>query len=150
MRPSALFGGLLLGVLSALPFVNTANCCCLWLLSGGVLAVWIEEQDSPDDVGLAAGARCGFRAGVVGAFVWLVVAPLTDALVGPAMQQLVDVVAGGAADMPAEARRWLDGLRDQPTGVLKFLPGFLFQLLIAPAFASAGGMLGAAVLKRGR
>ena len=150
MSSSALFGGLFIGVLSALPFVNTANCCCLWLLSGGVLAAWIDEQDHPESLTLSAGSRAGFRAGVVGAFVWLLVAPLTDAVVGPAMQQLADTVAGSATDLPAEARRWVDALRDQPTGPMKFLPGFLFQLFIAPAFASVGGLLGAVLLKRGR
>ena len=34
----ALLGGLLIGVLSALPFVSVLNgCCCLWVILGGVL-----------------------------------------------------------------------------------------------------------------
>jgi hypothetical protein len=114
-----------------------------------VLAAWIDEQDHPDGLTLSAGARAGFRAGIVGAFVWLLVAPLTDAVVGPAMQQLADTVTGSASDLPIEARRWLDAFREQPAGPLKFLPGFLFQLLIAPVFASVGGLIGASILKRG-
>jgi hypothetical protein len=35
----ALIGGLVTGVLSALPFVNILNaCCCLWVVTGGVVA----------------------------------------------------------------------------------------------------------------
>ena len=37
----AIWGGLFIGVLSALPFVNLPNycCCCLWVLVGGALAI---------------------------------------------------------------------------------------------------------------
>jgi hypothetical protein len=35
----ALWGGVFIGVLSALPLVNLGNCCCcLWVLVGGGLA----------------------------------------------------------------------------------------------------------------
>ena len=34
----ALLGGVVIGVLSALPVINVANCCCAWILFGGALA----------------------------------------------------------------------------------------------------------------
>ena len=40
MTRSAALGGLFIGVLSALPIVGAANCCCcLWVVSGGALAL---------------------------------------------------------------------------------------------------------------
>ena len=36
MLQPALYGGLFIGVLSALPVVNIGNCCCLWFAGGGV------------------------------------------------------------------------------------------------------------------
>jgi hypothetical protein len=39
----ALFGGLFIGVLSALPIINIANCCCLWVIGGGVLATYLMQ-----------------------------------------------------------------------------------------------------------
>jgi hypothetical protein len=48
----ALFGGLVMGVLSALPIVSAGNwCCCLWVVSGGLVA-----QDRPPDALELAGA----------------------------------------------------------------------------------------------
>jgi len=36
----ALLGGLFIGVLSTLPYVSRLNgCCCLWVITGGVLAI---------------------------------------------------------------------------------------------------------------
>ena len=44
----ALWGGLFIGVLSALPLVNAGNCCCcLWVVCGGVLAAYLRQQNSP-------------------------------------------------------------------------------------------------------
>ena len=38
----ALYGGLLLGVLSALPIISLGNCaCCLWVLAGGAMAAYL-------------------------------------------------------------------------------------------------------------
>ena len=53
----ALYGGLFIGVLSALPLVNAGNCCCcLWVLMGGALAVYLRQQNSPYSVPASEGA----------------------------------------------------------------------------------------------
>ena len=38
----AVLGGLLIGVLSALPFVSM--CCCLWVIAGGVLTTYLLQE----------------------------------------------------------------------------------------------------------
>ena len=44
----AFFGGLFIGVLSALPIINIGNCCCcLWVIGGGVLAAYLMQQNYP-------------------------------------------------------------------------------------------------------
>ena len=53
----AFYGGLLIGVLSALPIVSAGNCCCcLWVVAGGMLAVYLRQQNSPYAVTSAEGA----------------------------------------------------------------------------------------------
>jgi len=39
-----LLGGLFIGILSALPVVSWGNCCCLWIIGGGVLAAYLDQQ----------------------------------------------------------------------------------------------------------
>ena len=74
MTPSktqpALLGGLAIGVLSALPVINLANCCCAWILFGGALAAYLTQQNHPEPIGAGDGAAAGLMAGAVGAFVW--------------------------------------------------------------------------------
>src|SRR5918912_2144773 len=70
----ALIGGVILGLLSAIPFVNIANsCCCLWVLLGGTLSVYLYVKRSPTPVQYVDGLQLGAMAGVVGAIINLVV-----------------------------------------------------------------------------
>src|SRR5437588_622051 len=47
MKP-ALIGGVILGILSAIPFVNIPNiCCCAWAIVGGIIAANIYIKNSP-------------------------------------------------------------------------------------------------------
>src|SRR6186997_2833308 len=68
----ALLGGVTIGVLSALPVINIANCCCAWILFGGALAAYLMQQNHPEPIQVGDGAIVGLLAGVTGAFVWLV------------------------------------------------------------------------------
>ena len=66
----ALLGGVTIGVLSALPVINLANCCCAWILFGGALSAYLMQQNHPEPIQVGDGAIAGLLAGVMGAFVW--------------------------------------------------------------------------------
>ena len=57
----AFCGGLFIGVLSALPIINIGNCCCLWVLGGGVLAAYLMQQNHPYPITAADGALVGLH-----------------------------------------------------------------------------------------
>ena len=137
-------GGLFIGVLSALPIVNIANCCCLWIMSGGAIAVALARQERPGPIGLAEGARIGFRAGVFGAVVWVVASMAVETVMAPIEQRFADLVLRNAADVPPAVSGWLDGLGSQSTPARLAL-GFVAQFFIAAPFAGLGGLLGAAL-----
>ena len=68
----ALIGGLVVGVLSALPLISVGNlCCCLWIVSGGVVAAYVLQQNQTAPIAAGDGALVGLLAGVAGAFVYL-------------------------------------------------------------------------------
>jgi len=55
-------------VLSALPIVGAANaCCCLWVVSGGLLAAYLLQQDRQQPITAGDGAIVGLLAGISGA-----------------------------------------------------------------------------------
>ena len=148
MTQAVLLGGLFIGVLSALPIVNLANCCCLWILGGGAIAAYLAQQQHPGPFGLRDGARVGFRAGIFGAVIWLFASTVVDLLVAPLQQSAADFMLRNATDVPPEVREWLESIGNSASLPARMIVGFFFQLFIAAPFAALGGLLGAAVLAR--
>lgn len=150
MAQPALLGGLFIGVLSALPIVNLANCCCLWIVGGGVLAGYVAQQESAPPLTGARGAVIGLLAGVVGAFVWLAAALALDVVMAPLHERIVSETLRSAADMPPEVRQWLELMMDRASAPVRFAAGFVFQLFAGAVFSTLGGVLAAAFFRRRR
>ncbi len=56
----AVIGGVVLGLLSAIPFVNFVNiCCCAWAILGGLLATYMYVKNSPTPATAGVGAVIG-------------------------------------------------------------------------------------------
>lgn len=143
MIQSALLGGLFIGILSALPIIHIANCCCLWITSGGFLAGYLAQQNDPRPLTRGQGALAGLLAGIVGAFVWLIVASALDAFIAPFQERFIAAVLQNADDMPAEARDWLELMGNRASTPFRLAAGFVFQLMASFVFATLGGLLAA-------
>ena len=145
MTQPVLLGGLFLGVLSALPIISAGNCCCLWTLGGGMLTVYLTQQQRPQPLHLVDGARLGFLAGLAGAVIWLFTAAVIEVLMSPLQQRMIDFVLRSARDIPPEARGMLEGFGRQASMTARLAIGFLFQLCVQTPFAALGGLLGVAM-----
>jgi hypothetical protein len=86
----ALIGGVFLGLLSVIPFVNFVNiCCCLWAILGGMLASYLYVKNSPTPASAGDGAILGALAGVIGAAISLVLGIPISILMGATMRNLL-------------------------------------------------------------
>jgi hypothetical protein len=86
----ALIGGVILGLLSVIPFVSAVNvCCCLWAILGGMLATFLYVKSSPTPATAADGAVLGALAGVVGGLISLILGIPISMAMGPTMRNLV-------------------------------------------------------------
>ena len=83
----ALLGGLFIGVLSSLPLINVANCCCLWVISGGVLVTYLQQQAKPTPVETGDAVIGGLLAGLIGAVIFCVAMVLMNGLGGAVLQE---------------------------------------------------------------
>jgi hypothetical protein len=148
MLRSAALGGIFIGVLSALPVVGAANCCCcLWIVSGGALATYLEVQQKNRTLTAGEGAAVGALAGVIGAFVWLPIAIMLSLVLGPMMREVVDEFARNANDMPPEVREFLENMGGGGSAAAN-LVFFFPQLVIGAIFAAIGGVLSAVYFKK--
>jgi hypothetical protein len=139
----ALLAGTFIGVLSALPVVSLGNCCCcLWIVSGGVLAAYLDQ--TPGRAGnIARGAIDGLLAGVVGAFVYLVVNSVISTALAPLQRHAIDTLLSGGYDLPPEAREWLEMARSSDGGFVGHVVMFVLHLFAGVLFGALGGLLGA-------
>jgi hypothetical protein len=146
----ALLGGLFIGVLSTLPIINLGNCvCCMWVIGGGALAVYLMQQNYPYAVSAADGAFVGLLAGVVGGIVGgLLLVPIMMAF-GPFQQRLIERMIASNPDVPEQTR---DMIQRMAAGsavmgvalVIKIVVG----VCIDAVFGMLGGLLGVALFKK--
>jgi hypothetical protein len=135
-----------LGVLSALPLISSANiCCCLWVVTGGVVAAYLLQQQTPAPITPADGALVGLLAGGIGACVFLVVSIPVTILIGPLEQRMLSRLFETMGNVPPEFREYTT--TSLATGV-RFVLGFAFMLVAGAVFSTIGGVLGAMVFVR--
>jgi hypothetical protein len=146
MLQAAVLGGLFTGVLSALPIVSLGNCCCLWILGGGALAAYLDQQGLGRPTSAGRGAITGLAAGAISAFVWLMASMLLDPIIGPMQQRVVDEFLRIANDVPPEVRDSLESL-GQGRSIGGYAVGFAMMLCFGTLFSAIGGALGGAFFR---
>lgn len=144
----ALLGGLVLGVLSALPLVSVGNlCCCLWVLSGGALAAYLLQRGQSAPITPSDGALVGLGAGLIGAVVWQVLAIPVTLVMAPLQERLIERLLD-AGDLPDNVRQMFETLRDNSGfSLLRLIIGGFFVLVISIIFSTLGGLIGAAFFR---
>jgi hypothetical protein len=145
----ALLGGLFIGVLSALPIINMGNCCCcLWVLGGGVLAVYLRQQNSPGALEASEGALLGLMAGFIGGVIGGILAIPIQMLTGPMQAEWLSRMMEGNQDMPPEAREMMERLLAGGAMGGFAVIGIIINAVIYTVFGMLGGLLGVAIFKK--
>jgi ribose/xylose/arabinose/galactoside ABC-type transport system permease subunit len=142
----AFWGGLFIGVLSALPLVNLGNCCCcLWVLAGGALTVYLRQQTTPMEIPAAEGALMGLMAGAIGGVLATVIGLPLQMLTSGFNQQLMDRVLSSNPDMPPELRELF---ANTATGAVAGVMMLVINVVVMTIFGMLGGLLGVAIFKK--
>jgi hypothetical protein len=127
----ALLGGLIVGVLSAIPFIN--YCCCIWSIGGGALAAYLYIKSSPVPVSMGDGAMTGALAGVVGGIIYLILG-------------LPIAILFGMAAMTDQLNR--SGVQLPFSGVLLMVVAGIVGAIILALLATLGGVIGTAIFEK--
>jgi hypothetical protein len=142
----AVLGGLVAGVLSALPLVGAGNaCCCLWVVCGGLLSAYLLQQDRADSIAAMDGALVGLLAGVIGAVVQFAISIPIGMLIAPFEQQMLERLremagAGGPSFGTPAAGTF---------GLIVFrIFAFFLTLIVSSVVSTIAGLVGAALFAR--
>ena len=135
-----------MGTLSALPFINLGNCCCLWLIGGGVVAAYVLQQNQEAPITPGDGALAGLFAGIVGACIFLVLSIPIAMVMAPMQRAMMErVINESGNNIPPEFRQFLTSLMSGP---LQVVFGFVFTLVFGAIFSTLGGLLGVSIFKK--
>jgi hypothetical protein len=149
----ALIGGLLMGVLSALPLISAGNlCCCLWVISGGLVAAYVLQQNHPAPMTAADGALVGLLAGLCGALVKVVLSIPINLIVGPMERAVLQRVLDMAGTMPPELRDVLERYEQEGQTaawlVARSVFDLMFWLFAGAIFSTLGGLIGSSIFRK--
>jgi hypothetical protein len=142
---AAIWGGVFIGVLSALPIVKL--CCCLWVLCGGVLAAYLMQQNYPYAITAADGALVGLIAGVFGGVAATVISIPIDMMMAPFGRRLLEWVVSNP-DFPQETREFLENASAQGVTAFRIVANLFLSVIVGGVFAMLGGLLGVALFKK--
>jgi hypothetical protein len=143
----ALIGGVVLGLLSVIPFVSAGNvCCCLWAILGGMLATYLYVKNSPTPATAGDGAILGALAGVVGAVISLILGiPIAYAM-GPTMRNMLVSLLENVDPRQADIlRRQFEATGD---AIAPMIINALILAVLLFIFSIIGGLLGVPIFEK--
>ena len=143
----AIIGGVVIGILSVIPFVSAGNlCCCLWAIVGGMLATQMYVKNSPTPVNAGDGAIVGALAGLVGGIIAFVLGVPIAYAMGPTMRNLLVSLIENMDPQQAEMmRRQFEASGDAIAPLL--VQGLITSVLLF-LFAIVGGLLGVPIFEK--
>ncbi len=145
----ALYGGIIIAAISAIPGLNLLNClCCAGVLLGGALSVFFYKKDlKPEHAPLESGTaiQLGALAGVFGAIIGTAITAAIMAAFGNVSRHVIASFLEGFRDqMPSEA--FDQAIRSLENGGLTIVT-LVISLVIDTLFGLLGGLIGFAIWK---
>ncbi len=148
----ALYGGIIMALVSTIPFIGFINCfCCAGIILGGLLAVFFYKNNfTPDTAPFTAGdcMIVGLIAGNIGAIVGSFLTLLFEQLFGNVMVDvLIEWLHSTNVDIPEESWQALEQASEGTTGFFSFLFQLVVNVFIYGIFGLLGGLIGYSVYK---
>jgi hypothetical protein len=138
---SVLIAGGIAGVLSATPLLNLLNIiCCLWILLGGAMAVYLVRSDTERKINYGDGAYIGLLTGFFAAFV-------SSSLFTIFLLLGLNVAKYIPERIP-ELEQFGDIFTATKVGLNAMLLWFIFSVIIGGVFGALGGIIGTALFAK--
>jgi hypothetical protein len=153
MLKPALIGGVLLGILSVMPYIQSLNCCCCaWVIGGGLLAAYLYVKGSSTPVTLGRGVKLGLITGSIGGLVDFLFSIPLDYLMKSnnvnAKEQLLQLMERWFNVTP-ELREYIQNVpTPSDTGLFTIILKLIFTIGIFCLFAMLGGTIGVALFEK--
>jgi hypothetical protein len=149
MLMPALYGGIIMAVIGAVPGLNLVNClCCAGVMFGGFMAVFFYKKDLLPDMpaltssdGMQLGALAGVFGGIVGGILSVLIMNTIGNVGGDMMLSFMERFK---ENMPPEAWDQMEqGIREGDLSIFNLVIGLIVDVI----FGLVGGLIGYSILK---
>jgi hypothetical protein len=143
----ALYGGIIMAVISSVPFLSLINClCCAGILFGGLMAVYFYKSNFTPDTPpftsgdcMAVGAMAGVIAAVLGTLLHFAFLAMFGNVMG---EFILKFLRSTNVQMPDEALEQIEGAFQGGMTMLIVVMKFFESLVIDALFGLLGGLIG--------
>ncbi len=148
----ALYGGLIIAGISAIPGLNLINvCCCAGILSGGFLAVFFYKQElTPEMDPLTSNdcVRLGAFAGVIAAIAGTMISMAVMLIFGNiALEMMMKIVHRMNVELPENVEQMIQQGMEEKISFFGMVLSLFMNLIIDVLFSTLGGLIGWSVFK---
>jgi len=148
----ALYGGLIIAGISAIPGLNLINvCCCAGILSGGFLAVFFYKQElTPEMDPLTSNdcVRLGAFAGVIAAIAGTMISMAVMLIFGNiALEMMMKIVHRMNVELPENVEQMIQHGMEEKISFFGMVLSLFMNLIIDVLFSTLGGLIGWSVFK---
>jgi hypothetical protein len=148
----ALYGGIIMAVISSVPFLSLINClCCAGVLFGGFIAVYFYKNNfTPDTQPFTTGdcIAVGALAGIVSAVLGTILTFVFLAIFGNVMAQFVlDALRHSNVQIPEDVMGQIEQSMGGAMTVFFVVTTFFKALIIDVVFGLLGGLIGYSVFR---
>ncbi len=152
----ALYGGIIIAVISAVPGLNLLYClCCANVMIGGLMAVYFYKNNLlPENMPLDSSdsIQLGLLAGVFGAVIGSVLSSVIQMILGNVAGEMINKFIDRFGNLPPEfydkfhskfGSQFEEGLT-----LGRFILKFVGALIIYPIFGLFGGLIGFSMFRK--
>ncbi len=148
----SLYGGIIMALLSTVPFLNLVNClCCAGLLFGGFIAVYFYRSNFTPEAPPFTSGDCmavGALAGVASAFFGTILSIVFLTLFGNVMGELIlNIIRNTNLHMPEEAMDQIEEALQGKMSAFFIIVSFFQSLIVHSLFGLLGGLIGYSMFK---
>jgi hypothetical protein len=148
----ALYGGIIMAIISAVPFLSMLNClCCAGIMLGGFLGVYFYKNNFTPDTPPMTSGDCmgvGALAGVFGAVFGTILSVVFLALFGNIMGRFItEMLQNMNVNLPEEALTAIEESMEQGMSFISLIFQFMASLVIDAVFGLLGGLIAFSVYK---
>jgi len=140
-----LAGGIVGGLLSAIPLLNWGNClCCLWVILGGALAALVHVKTSGVGVSKGDGTITGVASALPMVALYVIIGLPLSILLGPVLLGIVGQFIDDPMVQQQLAAQWGATLVQT---IVQYVINTIIFTVLAIGFGALGGLMGTAIFE---